>query len=305
MDIRQIQVIEYDERRNVESGGGIHPFHEILALMDGKVTLYWMGNVYEAEAPALFLLPSNTPHLLISQTNCCKYGYIELDTLQWAAQFPGMAQSTAWNELQPSLPASVGKYATILRVNAQIWESYSVEPAYQPIACQLVVHDVCKLLLLIRHYLQQTAAAEALGAKGRAQSMEIIDRLKPIVRYMESKYQDPLSIAELAAKANMEQNHFIRSFTKLSGCTPLQYLQNLRLSAACSYLSTTPIPIHNIAELCGFQSIHYFSRLFKQHYNVNPTAWRKLHQPGRERLTKHNAAAIPKPAAFYSRFTEE
>jgi transcriptional regulator GlxA family with amidase domain len=54
----------------------------------------------------------------------------------------------------------------------------------------------------------------------------------------------------------------------------MQYLSNLRLSAATSFLIHTEMGIQQIAEETGFNSIHYFSRLFKRTYGVSPQQWR-------------------------------
>ncbi|MFC3770127.1 helix-turn-helix domain-containing protein [Paenibacillus sp. GCM10012303] len=69
----------------------------------------------------------------------------------------------------------------------------------------------------------------------------------------------------------------MESLTKRSG---LQLARNdydlsrLRLSAATSYLIHTGMSIQQISEETGFNSIHYFSRLFKQTYGVSPQQWR-------------------------------
>ena len=54
----------------------------------------------------------------------------------------------------------------------------------------------------------------------------------------------------------------------------MQYLNKLRLSAAISYLVNTEMGVQQIAEATGFNSIHYFSRLFKRKYGSSPQQWR-------------------------------
>ncbi|WP_397386579.1 helix-turn-helix domain-containing protein [Paenibacillus roseipurpureus] len=64
-------------------------------------------------------------------------------------------------------------------------------------------------------------------------------------------------------------------FKEMSGKTPFQYLNELRMNAAVSYLHESDLSIEHIAMASGFSSIHYFSRLFKQKFGVSPTGWRK------------------------------
>jgi len=57
--------------------------------------------------------------------------------------------------------------------------------------------------------------------------------------------------------------------------SPLGYLQELRMSAAKSLLLMTTMSIQEVTDAVGYQSIHYFSRLFKKKYGKSPTQWRK------------------------------
>ncbi|HEY7773021.1 MAG TPA: helix-turn-helix transcriptional regulator, partial [Marinagarivorans sp.] len=56
--------------------------------------------------------------------------------------------------------------------------------------------------------------------------------------------------------------------------SPLQYVQNKRMSIAEDLLRTSNITIAEIANLSGFQDPQHFSRLFKKLYNVSPRQYR-------------------------------
>lgn len=56
--------------------------------------------------------------------------------------------------------------------------------------------------------------------------------------------------------------------------TPMQYLHQLRMNAARSYLRKTELSIQEIAGASGYPSIHYFSRMFKQTFGISPSEWR-------------------------------
>jgi AraC-like DNA-binding protein len=40
-------------------------------------------------------------------------------------------------------------------------------------------------------------------------------------------------------------------------------------------LLTTNKPLREIAALCGFSDVEYFSRTFKKHHSISPAAWRR------------------------------
>nr|WP_275950535.1 helix-turn-helix transcriptional regulator [Clostridium sp. MCC353] len=53
------------------------------------------------------------------------------------------------------------------------------------------------------------------------------------------------------------------------------YLQNLRLSKACSMLENSQKNIDFIASECGYSSSHVFRRAFKRQYGVTPVQYRE------------------------------
>jgi transcriptional regulator GlxA family with amidase domain len=100
------------------------------------------------------------------------------------------------------------------------------------------------------------------------------EKIKELTRYMEVNYYLPTDLEQLANKVHLEKSYLGRAFKQAAGVSPMQYLNRLRLHAAISYLANTKMPVQQIAEATGFNSIHYFSRLFKQKYGCSPLEWR-------------------------------
>lgn len=90
-------------------------------------------------------------------------------------------------------------------------------------------------------------------------------------------YTTELSVNILAEEAGFSTVHFINMFRKYYGYTPKQYILLLRLKKAQRLLETTSDSIQSIAHTCGFQDAFYFSRLFRQHYQMTPNSYQKLH----------------------------
>lgn len=65
------------------------------------------------------------------------------------------------------------------------------------------------------------------------------------------------------------------SYTKVFGITISKYIISLRMDYASRLLLTTNLPILTISENCGFNNLSYFLRVFKKHYNLTPTEYRK------------------------------
>jgi AraC family transcriptional regulator len=64
-------------------------------------------------------------------------------------------------------------------------------------------------------------------------------------------------------------------FRAATGCTPHQYLLQLRIEKAQSLMKDQFLRIIDIAESCGFASQSQFSRVFRQVIGVTPRQYRR------------------------------
>ena len=72
----------------------------------------------------------------------------------------------------------------------------------------------------------------------------------------------------------MELHYYIKLFREIIGTSPLQYMQKLRIQYAAELIVDTDLTISEIAQLSGFNSPMYFSRVFKKHTNISPIEYR-------------------------------
>lgn len=85
-----------------------------------------------------------------------------------------------------------------------------------------------------------------------------------------------INAEELAKELNVGYSYFRRMFKKYTGISPVQYHLQLKLKKAENMLSMTDKPIKEIAFDLGFQSLFYFSKLFKQKKGMSPTEMRNI-----------------------------
>jgi AraC-like DNA-binding protein len=92
---------------------------------------------------------------------------------------------------------------------------------------------------------------------------------------IDGRYDQPVDLREMAATANVSPRHFSRSFRRVFGETPHQYLLSRRLERAQYLLRTTD---RSVAEICldvGFTSVGSFTTTFTRHVGVSPTTYRR------------------------------
>lgn len=71
------------------------------------------------------------------------------------------------------------------------------------------------------------------------------------------------------------EDHASRLFAKTYGISPHQYHTRQKIQRAKQYLMSTDLTIVEITDKIEMGSIHYFSRMFKQHTGLSPTDYRK------------------------------
>ena len=102
-----------------------------------------------------------------------------------------------------------------------------------------------------------------------------IERLLPVLRYVEANLDKPLSVRELAGQAYLSPSRFHRVFLRALGVAPMAHVQETRMRQARHLLLTTDLAIGEVAARCGFASPYYFSRAFRRHAEAAPTDFRR------------------------------
>lgn len=99
--------------------------------------------------------------------------------------------------------------------------------------------------------------------------------LKEPIKYIQDHYTQNITLQELATMANVSKYYFCNIFKEFTGQTFKDYLNHLRINKAIELLSTTDIPVTEIAFLCGFNDSNYFSRKFHQITGKTPLKTRE------------------------------
>ena len=98
-----------------------------------------------------------------------------------------------------------------------------------------------------------------------------IARITAAVRAVEREPDATHSIASLARHAGLSHFHFLRTFQRVVGLTPHQYVRRTRLHHAAVRLATDTNNVLDIALACGFGDVSNFNRAFRAEFGVSPT----------------------------------
>lgn len=91
---------------------------------------------------------------------------------------------------------------------------------------------------------------------------------------LQDSLDQQMDMEKLARQLPMGYSSFRKAFKKNTGESPNQYHLNLRLNRAKDLLTSTALNINEVADQTGFDSVFYFSKLFKKKNGMSPKFYR-------------------------------
>ncbi len=96
------------------------------------------------------------------------------------------------------------------------------------------------------------------------------------IRYLQDHFQKQITLQDLSRYTNLTPEYFCRLFKSEVGLTFNQYLTRLRMDHAMKLLHLPNSKINQIAPACGYSSVSYFSKVFKEYAGMNPQEYKRL-----------------------------
>lgn len=128
-----------------------------------------------------------------------------------------------------------------------------------------------KVLECITEYLYQKQGTEERPVK---YNFVLRDKIHDARQVLLEKFQNPLSLHELAAEVGTNECTLKRAFKEEYHMSVFQYLYEYRMNRAVSYLLDSQLSISEIATLLGFDYQSHFCTAFKRKYGMSPSQFR-------------------------------
>lgn len=127
-----------------------------------------------------------------------------------------------------------------------------------------------EVLFQLYHNFSNEILKENLSARNKN-----LEKLKGILDYIDTYYNRPISLTEIAEVAGFDRKYFCRFFKNFMGITFLEYQNKVRLSKIYDDILSTDDKISEILERHGFTNYKLFRKMFREHFHATPTELRK------------------------------
>lgn len=245
-----------------------HPEIELVFIEGASATRHVGDHISNYTDSDLVLIGSNIPHLNFDHGVTSSYQK-EVLHIKPSFRIDFIQQTPELQSLEHLLELS--KYgiafsgSTKTEVGQLMKKLYTLRP-----------FDYFMQVIYILKRLSQSKEFELLHKKPfiNIYSKKEQGRIRKIYALIDERYQEKITVDEVANLCNLTKPAFCRYFKKTTGSTFIGFLNQYRISQAKRLLLTGK----NISETCfecGFESLSYFNRTFKKVTNENPSEFKK------------------------------
>lgn len=256
-----------------------HAELEFGLCLEGRID-YQAGTVRVVlNAGDAIFVNSNVPHTEVpaqgSEAPCREGSLVCRPSMLY-----GTEQSSIYLKYFSLLALPSAPQVVHLRADGEPWQqeaARAVFKAYHAVenddtfADVIAREELTRVCLTVLEHAHNYAGAAPLPTGGQT-----MGRLQTMIAFIEEHYPEDLTVADIAAAANVSQREAQREFKESLGERPMEYLSNWRLYEASRLLRTTDEPISTIARVVGYASPSYFSRKFRERYGHTPAEHRTM-----------------------------
>nr|WP_238356594.1 AraC family transcriptional regulator [Kribbella italica] len=251
-----------------------HQEYELTLITSGIGTRYVGTDVQPYRPGDLVLLGPDLPHTFASEPD--QDGPAEAVVAQFREDFlgPGFFGLPQFHELAVLL-ASSSRGVLFSGAPEAVLEILRELPALDSPAAQTIrALEALRLL---------ACSGEGVEISGpgytAAPDTALRDRIDKVCGYLRQEHTRRLDLAEIAAVVHMAPTSFSRFFRRAMGLTLTEYLNRLRVETACRLLTSTELPITEVASRSGYANLSNFNRRFHELKRMTPRAYRTAHRP--------------------------
>lgn len=262
-------------RHSDEKNYHCHDYLEIAYIISGEGQYRIDGKLMDVKEGDLLLFGAGTYHEAV--VNHPENPAVEFFVGVTDVQFADMeANRIMWPSDSPVYHTS-GELK--LRLNKLCASMEAEQEITQPGRYDMLRSYVIQLLVLIvREYCSKKQGIHPKKIH-KQYSFESVSRkyiVEKIMDYFEDHYEEKISLDQIAENMYLSPFYISKIFKAETGDTPIRYLINVRLEKALEILKEDrELSIQEVSARVGYDDAYHFSKLFKKHFGISPSAVRK------------------------------
>lgn len=100
--------------------------------------------------------------------------------------------------------------------------------------------------------------------------------------YVNEHYYENLTLNEVSEKVGITAGYLSTLFSQQVNCSFIDYLNEIRIEHACTYLQQNYFKTYEIAYKVGFHDEKYFSKVFRKVIGMSPSEYKKSDEQGEQ-----------------------
>ncbi len=251
-----------------------HDHVEINLLLEGRMSYLFNGRQEQVEAGRLVLFWAAIPHRTVDVAPGAPLICIYLPL----ADFLGLAID---RDVRQAIMQ--GRFLADPRpahADALLLPQWVEEWGEGNAARRRLIADEAKLR--VRRLILDTLDAPDVATERQPVGHASVRRAEMLTELINAHYAEPLTLTELAERANIHPSTANKTFREVLGISVNEYLTRYRLARAMQRLADTDDPILQIAYDCGFGSSSRFYDLFRQRTGTTPKLFRASVMPAKQ-----------------------
>lgn len=249
-------------------GSHFHHTVEIMYAYEASLRTHIGNNVITLEKGDVILINQNVIHRHEHLTDGNRL-FVHLDADFYLAQ---LTQNKTYGPFDNFIKSKAAKSYLVLKGDNEIKDL--VLKIWKEAETQKKRHN-----LYIKSYCYQIVSFmcrnDLLSDVSHSYDTSKIKGLLPVIEYIEENYQNKIYLEELAKIVHVDKYTLCKLFKAAAGQTIVDYINFFRLMQAKEKLLNTEKSISEIALECGFASVSFFNRVFKNNQGCTPGEYKK------------------------------
>lgn len=235
-----------------------HENIEILCVTKGEIIVMSDSNVITASKGDIVFINSNNVHHIHTNEHESEYDCLIIDR---------KFCSDHGLDIDEIIFESLVSDSHIIHRFRGIKEEFCSKKVHHKIVIKSLVVD-----LLIQLYRNYRITETALSHRSSTEKKTII---KKAIKYIQDNYQSSITVGHIADEVGLSKYYFCRIFKEFTGTTTVNYINILRSEQAKKLLQEGTYRVEEVANLCGFENLSYFTKTYKKYMGVLPSHVKK------------------------------